>query len=45
MPIGPVDLLVVKFPGTPFTGGIAPALTELVEGGTIRAAKAKPLGT
>jgi hypothetical protein len=36
MAIGPVELLVVKFPGNQFKGEIVPALTELVEGGTIR---------
>ena len=36
MSIGPIDLLVVKFPGNQFKGEIAPALTELVESGTIR---------
>jgi hypothetical protein len=36
MSIGPVDLLVVKFPGNQFKGEIAPALKELVENGTIR---------
>lgn len=36
MSLGPVDLLVVKFPGNQFKGEIAPALTELVEAGTIR---------
>jgi hypothetical protein len=36
MPIGPVELLVVKFPGNQFTGEIVPALTDLVETGTIR---------
>jgi hypothetical protein len=36
MPIGPVELLVVKFPGNQFRGEIAPALAELVESGTIR---------
>lgn len=36
MPIGPVELLMVKFPGNQFKGEIVPALTELVEGGTIR---------
>jgi Family of unknown function (DUF6325) len=34
--LGPVELLVVKFPGNQFKGEIAPALTELVESGTIR---------
>src|SRR5688572_6781953 len=36
MALGPVELLVVKFPGNQFKGEIAPALTELVESGTIR---------
>lgn len=36
MAIGPVELLVVKFPGNQFRGEIVPALKELVEGGTIR---------
>jgi uncharacterized membrane protein len=36
MAIGPIDLLVIKFPGNQFKGEIAPALTELVESGTIR---------
>jgi hypothetical protein len=36
MTLGPVELLVVKFPGNQFKGEIAPALTELVENGTIR---------
>jgi hypothetical protein len=36
MSLGPVDLLVLKFPGNQFKGEIAPALTELVENGTIR---------
>jgi hypothetical protein len=36
MSLGPIELLVVKFPGNQFTGEIAPALTELVEGGLIR---------
>jgi hypothetical protein len=34
--LGPVDLLIVKFPGNQFKGEIAPALTQLVENGTIR---------
>jgi len=34
--IGPVELLVVRFPGNQFKGEIAPALEELVQGGTIR---------
>jgi hypothetical protein len=36
MSIGPIELLVVKFPGNQFKGEIAPALQELVETGTIR---------
>jgi hypothetical protein len=34
--IGPVDYLIVAFPGNNFRGEIAPALAELVEAGTIR---------
>ena len=34
--IGPVDFLVVGFPGNQFKGEIAPALTKLVDAGTIR---------
>jgi uncharacterized membrane protein len=34
--IGPVDYLVVGFPGNTFTGEIAPAITDLVDAGTIR---------
>jgi uncharacterized membrane protein len=34
--IGPVDYLIVAFPGNNFRGEIAPALTELVDAGTIR---------
>jgi hypothetical protein len=33
---GPIELLVVKFPGNQFKGEIVPAMTELVERGTIR---------
>lgn len=36
MDIGPVEILVVSFPGNQFTGEIAPALAELVAAGTIR---------
>jgi hypothetical protein len=36
MPLGPVEILEVKFPGNQFSGEIAPALAELVESGTIR---------
>lgn len=34
--IGPVEYLIVAFPGNEFRGEIAPALADLVEGGTIR---------
>ena len=34
--IGPVEYLIVAFPGNRFRGEIAPALAELVESGTIR---------
>jgi uncharacterized membrane protein len=36
MAIGPVEYMVVAFPGNKFTGEIAPALGDLVESGTIR---------
>lgn len=34
--LGPVDWIVVEFPGSRFKGEIAPALDDLVERGTIR---------
>lgn len=34
--MGPVDVIIIGFPGNRFTGGIAPALLELVESGTVR---------
>src|SRR5829696_9091746 len=34
--IGPVEYLIVAFPGNRFRGEIAPALGDLVEAGTIR---------
>jgi hypothetical protein len=34
--IGPVDYMVVGFPGNKFRGEIGPALAELVDAGTIR---------
>lgn len=34
--LGPVDYLIVAFPGNRFKGEIAPALAGLVESGTIR---------
>ena len=36
MSLGPVDLLVVRFPGNEVKGDIVPAIKELVENGTIR---------
>jgi hypothetical protein len=36
MAYGPIELLVVGFPGNRFSGEITPALAELVEGGLIR---------
>ena len=36
MAVGPVDVVIVGFPGNRFTGQIAPALLDLVESGTIR---------
>lgn len=34
--IGPVDYLIVSFPGNEFKGEILPALGELVDNGTVR---------
>src|SRR5512142_832344 len=34
--LGPVDWIVVEFPGSRFKGEIAPALGELVERGIVR---------
>jgi uncharacterized membrane protein len=36
MTIGPVEYLVLGFPGNQFTGKIAPALADLTQSGTIR---------
>src|SRR5262245_34197564 len=36
MSIGPVELVVIKFPGNQFKGEIIPALRHLVENRTIR---------
>jgi Family of unknown function (DUF6325) len=36
MSIGPVEYLIVAFPGNRFKGEIIPALQELVDAGTIR---------
>src|ERR671911_2292452 len=32
----PVEYVIISFPGSRFSGGIMPALTEVVESGTIR---------
>jgi hypothetical protein len=34
--LGPVDWIVVEFPGSRFNGQIAPALADLVDRGTVR---------
>ncbi|HEU4942312.1 MAG TPA: DUF6325 family protein [Gaiellaceae bacterium] len=34
--LGPVDYMIVAFPGNEFRGEVAPALADLVEKGTIR---------
>lgn len=36
MSLGPIEMLVVKFPGNRFSGEIIPALAELVENDTVR---------
>jgi uncharacterized membrane protein len=36
MSVGPVELVVVAFPGNQFKGEIIPAIQELVDAGTIR---------
>jgi hypothetical protein len=36
MDIGPVEYLIISFPGNRFKGEIAPAIADLVERGTIR---------
>jgi len=36
MSIGPVEYMVVAFPGNQFNGEVAPALRDLIDSGTIR---------
>lgn len=36
MAVGPVDVVVISFPGNKFTGDIAPAIMDLVKSGTVR---------
>src|SRR5262245_17647054 len=38
MAFGPMELLMIRFPGNQFTGDIVPAMTELVENGTVHIA-------
>ncbi len=33
---GPVDIILIRFPGNRFTGEIAPALAEVIEAGIVR---------
>ena len=34
--LGPIDYLVIEFPGNRFNGEIAPAMTDLIERGVVR---------
>jgi hypothetical protein len=36
MGLGPIDIVIIGFPGNKFSGQIAPAMMELVDNGTIR---------
>ncbi len=36
MGVGPVNVVIIGFPGNNFSGRIAPALMDLVESGTVR---------
>jgi uncharacterized membrane protein len=36
MAVGPVDVIIIGFPGNQFNGDVAPAIIELVDSGTIR---------
>lgn len=36
MPIGPVEYIILSFPGNRFKGEIVPALSKLIESGTVR---------
>lgn len=36
MTIGPVDVVILEFPGNKFSGELAPILRDLLEAGTIR---------
>jgi Family of unknown function (DUF6325) len=36
MAVGPIDVVIIGFPGNKFSGQIAPTVMELVDSGTIR---------
>ena len=36
MSLGPIEVLMLRFPGNQFRGEIAPALADLIDNGTIR---------
>jgi Family of unknown function (DUF6325) len=36
VPIGPVEYVIISFPGNHFKGEIVPALSKLIESGTVR---------
>jgi Family of unknown function (DUF6325) len=36
MGVGPIDVVIIGFPGNKFSGQIAPAVMDLVDSGTIR---------
>jgi hypothetical protein len=36
MGVGPIDVVIIGFPGNKFSGQIAPAIMDLVDAGTIR---------
>jgi Family of unknown function (DUF6325) len=36
MGVGPIDIVIIGFPGNNFSGDITPAVMELVDAGTIR---------
>jgi hypothetical protein len=36
MAVGPVEYIILGFPGNDFNGGVAPALAKLIESNTIR---------
>ena len=36
MGFGPIDVVIIGFPGNKFSGQVAPAIMELVDAGTIR---------